>query len=198
MQGRTHVAVGIAAALALAAPSEVPALAAGCCAAALGGLMPDIDSEGSVVHRVEAWTAGIVLAVILFETLAGERLGVRLPGAGLERAPGFGLGLAALLALWVLGHHTPHRSFTHSILGGGLFAWAFRTAFPDLAGWFAVAYAAHLAADFLNRRGEALFFPLKKRYCLHLCPSDGRANAVLLWAGIGLSVVLFGLRAAGR
>ena len=51
MLGRTHFFIGTAAALAVLQPQTVPALVAGAGAAAIGGLISDIDVGTSQAHR---------------------------------------------------------------------------------------------------------------------------------------------------
>lgn len=51
MLGRTHFFIGISAALAVMQPSSMPTLVAGAGAAAIGGMISDIDSGTSQAHR---------------------------------------------------------------------------------------------------------------------------------------------------
>ena len=51
MLGRTHFFIGISAALAVMQPSSMPTLVAGAGAAAIGGMISDIDSGTSQAHK---------------------------------------------------------------------------------------------------------------------------------------------------
>ena len=69
MLGRTHFYIGTAAALAVLQPQTVPALVAGAGAAAIGGLISDIDVGTSQAHRdadkiITATVAAAVLTIL--------------------------------------------------------------------------------------------------------------------------------------
>ena len=66
MLGRTHFFIGTAAALAVLQPQTVPALVAGAGAAAIGGLISDIDVGTSQAHRDadKIITATVAVAVL--------------------------------------------------------------------------------------------------------------------------------------
>ena len=51
MLGRTHFFIGISAALAIMQPSSMSTLVAGAGAAAIGGMISDIDSGTSQAHK---------------------------------------------------------------------------------------------------------------------------------------------------
>ena len=51
MLGRTHFFIGISAALAVMQPSSMSTLVAGAGAAAIGGMISDIDSGTSQAHK---------------------------------------------------------------------------------------------------------------------------------------------------
>lgn len=192
MTGKTHITLGIAAALLLthpAAPSGVLAAAVG---GALGGRIVDIDSTG----RTPSDTGQRGVRTALPEVLL---LGALLAADGylkgglcqslLDR-PGPALlgGLAGLLLLLCLGFRSEHRTFTHSLLGMALFCAAVSLLLPPLALPFLLGYGSHLLADLCNLRGLQLFFPLRRRVSLGLCPYNQRANRVLFWVTLGVDV----------
>ena len=80
MLGRTHFFIGTAAALAVLQPQTVPALVAGAGAAAIGGLISDIDVGTSQAHRdadkiITATVAVAVLTILnLVQVLTAYRL----------------------------------------------------------------------------------------------------------------------------
>ena len=82
MLGRTHFFIGISAALAVMQPSSMPTLVAGAGAAAIGGMISDIDSGTSQAHREAdkimtaaiAVTAIVILADYKFHVGIYERL----------------------------------------------------------------------------------------------------------------------------
>ena len=69
MLGRTHFFIGISAALAVMQPSSMSTLVAGAGAAAIGGMISDIDSGTSQAHKEadKIMTAAIAItAVVIF------------------------------------------------------------------------------------------------------------------------------------
>ena len=56
--------------------------------------------------------------------------------------------------------------------------------------YFGIAFLSHLGIDLLNRKGERLFFPLKKRFSFGICSSRGLVNQWMF--GIS-SVILVGI-----
>ena len=72
MLGRTHFFIGISAALAVMQPSSMPTLVAGAGAAAIGGMISDIDSGTSQAHREadKIMTAAIaVTAIVIWQII---------------------------------------------------------------------------------------------------------------------------------
>ena len=100
-------------------------------------------------------------------------------------------------ALAIIGVATPHRTFTHSLLCLVLWTLSGQLVSPQLGAAFSIGIASHLLLDLFNRKGQRLLFPLKKRFCLNVCASDGRANQALGGIGLIASIVLcccFGVR----
>lgn len=81
MLGRTHFFIGTAAALAVLQPQTVPALVAGAGAAAIGGLISDIDVGTSQAHRDadKIITATVAVAVLTILAEYKLNLGIYLP-----------------------------------------------------------------------------------------------------------------------
>ena len=74
MLGRTHFFIGTAAALAVLQPQTVPALVAGAGAAAIGGLISDIDVGTSQAHRDADKIITATVAVAVLTILAEYKL----------------------------------------------------------------------------------------------------------------------------
>lgn len=85
----------------------------------------------------------------------------------------------------------PHRGATHSLTVAALWFWlAFSARHWSLAigtlhlSFYvvmlgaAVGYLSHIVIDLLNREGEQLLWPLRRRFAFHLVSSDGIANTV--------------------
>ena len=59
---------------------------------------------------------------------------------------------------------------------------------PMLVPYFGIAFASHLALDFLNHKGEQLLYPYRKRFSLGICSASGLMNRLFLFCGSVLSV----------
>lgn len=188
--GPTHIAVGVAAALALAQPQS----AAACVVAAAGGLL------GAAVCDVDAWASqngrsvrrGALLVLVAFAALAwaDARLG---SGACAWLAAHGGVpnavGLACFAASCLAGARLPHRSFAHSLLGLALMGGALYVACAPLVPGFAAGFASHVALDLLNYRPVRLLYPVKRGVSFGLYKADGVANAVLFAAGCAVAAL---------
>lgn len=195
MLGKTHITLGMASALILTLPGSASAVVTAMAGGALGGWMPDLDAR----HRDKAADK-----VRVREPIFGKIVNVACIAAFLVLDLVLGKGMCryvvdhwgippacALLALAILaylGSQTEHRSFTHSFLGMALFCAAVWFFCRPAAIPFTIGYASHLTADFFNFRGLQLFFPLKRKYSLKKCPSNGRVNQILFWICLGLTV----------
>lgn len=192
MQGKTHLAVGSALALALLPPTGMHTLIIGTGAAALGSVVSDIDSghsgAGQDAARVMAVSAIItiltVAADLTFHTGIIDGIRQRL-SMNLNLAAGIGFVLILLLGILL-----PHRSFMHSLTGGALLCVCLWKLVPEAWMYFAVGFGSHLLLDLTNQRGEQLFFPYRRRYSLGWFKSNGFVNRLLLTAGTVLLVIL--------
>lgn len=197
MQGKTHVVVGIAASVLLLWPVGAASFAATAAAGAIGGLLPDVDllkSNGSkeistcaAVVFVATATLALVDRVApygLLEFLAPSTGPLYLPGA---------IGLLVLIAF---GVSRPHREFTHSLTFCALVATGIFMSCPSAAAPATIGILSHFALDVLNGRGMALFWPVKKRFCLGFCSSGGAVDAGLRLAA-AVAIVLYVLAWAG-
>ena len=64
MMGKTHMVIGIAAAMACFEPERLPELVAGAGAGALGGLIPDIDVDSSGSHKEADKVTALSIATV--------------------------------------------------------------------------------------------------------------------------------------
>lgn len=189
MLGKTHLALGVAAAAAVLQPSSAPECLAAVLGGAVGGVICDIDNlrnEGkndSVMIQLTASAAAVcILAADYF-----LNTGICAAALRLDRQR-IALGAAAYIVLWIIGFFSNHRGFTHSLAAGALFSQAVWMLCPPLTLPYAAAYASHIAADLLNKKGLRLLWPLKGGVCLGLCYSDRAANTLLFQFGILASV----------
>lgn len=189
MQGKTHLAVGVAAAAAVLQPSTASGCLAALLCGAVGGVLCDVDTlrkEGKndsiMVQLSAAAIAACVLAADYF-----MKLGLCASVLSLDRQRLF-FAFSVFAALWIVGFFSNHRGFTHSIACGAMFSFAVHRLCPTLAVPFAAAYASHIAIDLLNRKGLRLLWPLKGGVRLGWCYSDRTADTLLFQLGILASV----------
>ena len=177
MLGRTHFFIGISAALAVMQPSSMPTLVAGAGAAAIGGMISDIDSGTSQAHREADKIMTAAIAVTAIVILADYKFHVGSIARLLT-------GAMAFIIICTYGSSQPHRSFMHSFLSLFMLTACIDVIYPDAAPYFAVAYASHLALDLLNYRRLRLIWPMKRGFSLGFCSSQGLINHLLMSAGM--------------
>ena len=177
MLGKTHMAVGVAASLLLLQPHTLPELILGAGTAAVGSVISD-----QIIFVLETIVIGIVVVEAHWHLGLYQRL---MSNSSVSRIV---LACAAFLAICAYGKKTPHRSFFHSFLAGGLLMSSVGVFLPILVPYFGIAFASHLVLDFLNHKGEQLLYPYRKRFSLGICSASGLVNRLFLFCGSVLSV----------
>ena len=140
MLGRTHFFIGTAAALAVLQPQTVPALVAGAGAAAIGGLISDIDVGTSQAHRDADKIITATVAVAVLTILAEYKLNLGIYRRLTSDSSVLRLlaGTAAFLLICAYGKQQPHRSFMHSFAALALLTACVDIIYPDASAYFAV------------------------------------------------------------
>lgn len=188
---KAHIAVGMAAALAIAPTGSVESCVAAVVGGSVGGVIADCDIHPSRAHK-DALVGRLIVVGIAAVALIADRYA----NAGLcdYLVAHLGLPLLAGVALFAVltfaGGHTDHRSFTHSLVAMAAFCTAVYLACVPLLPYFAVGYASHLVLDLTNKQGIQLFWPLHNEVSLGLCKAKGMANTVVLIAGFAAAVLL--------
>ncbi len=193
MLGKTHLAVGTAAALAVLHPHTPFALAGGLAAASVGSLISDIDISTSESHQESDKVILLSCAAVGLAALAEKCFHLGLTRRILAESSLFRVLLAVTVFLLVcaVGRVQPHRGFMHSIAAGFIMASCTSAFLPLLPPYFAVGFVSHLAIDLLNHKGEQLLFPLRHRFCFGVCSSKGHVNRMLFSWGSAISSILF-------
>ena len=191
MMGKTHLTVGIAAALAAARPSTVPDCLAAVLGGAIGGVLCDIDTLRNDGHNdsiaVQLGALGIAAGILAVDRWRNMGLCASVLALVENRLT---CSVLALLVLWFIGFFSNHRGFTHSIAAGALFSQAVWMLCSAVALPFAAAYASHVILDLTNKKGVRLLFPMKGGVYLGLFYSDRTANDLLFILGIIASIFL--------
>ena len=193
MQGKTHLAVGAATALAVLQPQTMPDLFVGAGIAMIGGVICDIDVGTSESHekadKVIAFSILMIGALAVIEGIWHIGIIERIMAdSNLTR---IALSTIVLLILCAFGKEQPHRSFMHSFLGCAALTGCIAVILPPAAPYFGVGFLSHMAIDFLNRKGLQLFYPFKLRISLKLCSTTGQVDKALRWIGTIAALVLF-------
>ncbi|MFZ2757079.1 MAG: metal-dependent hydrolase [Atopobiaceae bacterium] len=195
MMSKTHIAIGIAASLAVLQPQAASACLPVVLGGAIGGLLSDVDVRATARSRDamqgRAIDAALSVGLLACDWVTGGQIrGYFLAHLGPQQV----VGALALLGLGALGMLSAHRTFTHSLLGLALFGGALWLVCPPVVPAFAVGFISHVVLDMLNKTPVRVLFPARPGFCLGLCRADGHANDALLVVGILATGALLGVR----
>lgn len=185
MLGKTHMAIGVAAAMAAVQPESLPELVAGLSAAAVGAVISDIDVGTAEAHRDADIVTMLAVAAVGAAALAEKMFHIGIVQRIMENSSTarIALGCVVFLVVCAVGKQSPHRSMMHSVLILGVLTACVHVAVPMAAPYFAVAFASHLFTDIFNYKAVRLLYPLPGGLCLRLFHATGAANALLFPVG---------------
>lgn len=191
MLGKTHMAVGIAATLAITQPSGISELVLAVGAGSLGALISDIDVGTSNSHRdadkITALSVVVVLAVFALDYFCNTQIIERIIGSsGYLRII---TGLLLFIGICAFGKEQPHRSFMHSFLALILLSFALGLIWEKAVIYFAVGFLSHLATDIFNKKKVRLLYPLKGGVSLGLFHAYGLVNDIFFVVGSIVAVI---------
>ena len=191
MLGKTHMAVGIAATLAITQPSGVSELVLAVGAGSLGALISDIDVGTSNSHRdadkITALSVVVVLAVFAMDYFCNTQIIERIIGSsGYLRIIA---GLLLFIGICAFGKEQPHRSFMHSFLALILLSFALGLIWEKAVIYFAIGFLSHLATDIFNKKKVRLLYPMKGGVSLGLFHAYGLANDIFLAIGSIVAII---------
>lgn len=191
MLGKTHMAVGIAATLAITQPSGVSELVLAVGAGSLGALISDIDVGTSNSHRdadkITALSVVVVLAVFALDYFCNTQIIERIIGSsGYLRIIA---GLLLFIGICAFGKEQPHRSFMHSFLALILLSFALGLIWENAVIYFAIGFLSHLATDIFNKKKVRLLYPMKGGVSLGLFHAYGLANDIFFAVGSIIAVI---------
>ena len=193
MQGKAHIATGVAVSLAVLQPATLAGCFAAVIGGAVGGDIPDIDQPPSNGVR-DALHGRVIVSTLCAAMLAADYI----TNAGIcdyvvaNASPRLALAAVAIVALCAFGYTCKHRTFTHSLLFGALMTQAFWYVCPALATPFAIGFASHIVLDLLNYQKLQLLWPLKQgTFSFGLIHSKGLVNSTLTLVGTIASIALF-------
>ena len=191
MQGKTHVATGIAASLVILHPTTVTGVIGSVVGGAIGGWISDIDcrrghiSEGSIAGMII--TALISVSILFLDHFIGN--GICAYVVSNWGIPSI-IASIVLVACLVFGFISSHRTFTHSLLAVAIMTFAVFFIAKPLTFPFLIGIIIHILLDLTNGRSLQLLFPAKWSFCWDICDSDGKANFVIMNVSTIVSVIM--------
>ncbi len=185
MSGETHLAVGVAAVVAVTQPKNIREALLAVGVGAVGALISDIDVGSSQSRKEADKIIAIIglLAVLIFVADHYFNAGIFSRMMASRGVPQIAIGILIFLSVCIFGMEQPHRSFMHSLLGLLLIEISLEIMFPAAVPYFAVGFASHIILDFLNKKRVRILYPLSWGFSLDICSARGLVNKVLLNAG---------------
>lgn len=201
MESNTHMAVGVASSLIILQPkTDTKELVLGITLAIVGSLISDIDMHNSKANKAInkiIWVIGIT-GIISLTVDYFLKLGIYeniLNDVAIMRIL---VSISLFSIILMFAKLTPHRTFSHSLIGITSFYIPVSIIFDQMGNYFLIAIISHVVIDLFNKKKVKLFYPLKKGVCFKLCYSNGVVNKVLLFissAYILYSIIAFILNA---
>lgn len=193
MTGKTHMAIGVGATTMLLPTNDIKTIISGTALAIVGSLIVDIDTAksegavflkkifgGSIIFLILGLILKVKYNVNVFNYITQNKEVIQMLPA-----------LIIFLVALVVGAISPHRSFTHSLIGLIAYSIPMYMMMGTLYKWFAIGYVAHILADMLNKKETKILFPLKKGICLNLCSSNGIVDKTLCVIFVGITVLKY-------
>lgn len=204
MNGEVHMCVGAATATGMAClipqmtTGDTGTIILGVGTALIGALLPDIDANGESKIKKQFRKFMSFLAVALVASVAygyaSGTLGKMLQQASASKAV---FGFILCIVLCIAGYRSPHRGFTHQLIGllAFTFAWLLMFGYP-LTYWFFFGYLSHQLIDFLNKKPIQWLYPLPGKVMLGWCYADSSMARAIGFVSLILAI-LFGSKLTG-
>lgn len=187
MNANVHTGVGIASATGVAL--LVPAMQCdtainyslylGC--AVIGALLPDIDANGeSKAKKSFKNMMSCLIVFSCFTVIYGLHSGILDSMLSDLFSSTHGVGALLFIVMCVIGYKTPHRTFTHWLIGLICFTFSFML-MTDLKMtlWFGVGMLSHQLIDMLNKRKIQWLYPLPFDFAMYVCKASSKlSNAI--------------------
>lgn len=195
MTGKTHLAIGTAAALFIGQPENIREVVLCIGTASVGSVISDIDVSTSEARRDVNKVIGITLLAVLATAFMEYqwKLGITASFMRNSSLVRLMLGMAAFLGVCVFGKSRPHRSFMHSLPAVGILGLILYIIYPVLVLYFVISMLSHIAADIFNYKNVRLLYPLRWGISLDLCRADGWISKVLCGVGSLLTFIYLGV-----
>ena len=190
MLGKTHMAVGIAAVLAVTRPTSLAELVLGVGIGGLGAVISDIDVGTSESHREADKIIAMATVTMLGMGVVDHFFHLGIWNRIQSNGSVYQTVLAAFIFIGICayGKEQPHRSFMHSFLALGMLSAVIAVIYPGMVVYFAVGFLSHLVLDLFNYKKVRLFYPVKKGICFRIFHAHGMANDIAYITGVIVAV----------
>lgn len=187
MNANVHTYVGLATAsgVALLVPamngSDKVTLTLGLGCAVVGALIPDIDANGDSKAKIEFRKVISLLGIFGVATVGYALTTGRLQ----EIASSFfhsihGVGALLFLIACIVGYSTPHRTFTHWLIGLICFTIPFIMMTNITLGlWFGIGMLSHQCIDMLNKKKITWLYPLPFDFARYICKASSSLSTAI-------------------
>ena len=181
MLKKTHIATGCAVTLAVFQPHNYSDMLLSLLTGMIGSEIADIDSATSKSHKDADIICTTAITSILAILFVDAKLNTGIIKQIVNNNSYFQMlvGCFLFLGICMYGKEKPHRTFMHSLVGLIALTGSMWIAFSSLAKYFCVGYVSHIALDVLNKKNLQLFYPIKRGFCLNVCKSNGKTNAII-------------------
>ena len=193
MEKKTHVTCGNLVALSLIQPTSIPSVVITIGSATLGSLLPDVDLKDSTSDKLFDRLMTALITIVIMGVIIRYFFNINLYAEIKKYNNVFNylISICLFITMSYLGSKTSHRSFTHSILGliiySSILSYSFNN---DIVIPFFISHLSHIVLDLLNKKGIALFYPLKYRFSLKLCETNGKVNKLLFTIFSILTIII--------
>lgn len=191
MTGKTHLAVGTAAALCITQPSSFKEMALCIAVSSVGSVISDVDVKTSESSRDlnKVTAAAVILGIVTAFAEYQFDLGIIKNFSRESNIFRLLIGFAAFIAVCTFGKNQPHRSFMHSFPALLVLSGIVYFMYPALAPYFLVSMLSHIFIDLFNRKRVKLFYPVKRGFCFNMCKAGGIVNRIMFIAGSAVTAV---------
>lgn len=184
MNGSTHMAVGVASSFLILQPRlDLKQIVLGSTLAIMGSLVSDIDVDTSKANKAVNKIIWIIGSVGSISLILDYFLKLKIYESILNNANIMRVIVSIFLFSIVLmfAKMTPHRSFSHSVVGAIAFYVPISLIFKEASLYFLIGIISHIFIDLFNKKKVQLFYPFKHGVCFKLCKANGLVNKILFY-----------------
>lgn len=192
MTGNTHMAVGVASALALSKPSSYKEMILCIGIAAIGAVISDVDVSTSKSHKKLDEIIFVCILTIVATIIIEKAFNIGIVSFFIRKSNLLRLIVGFFLFIFVClyGMKKPHRTFMHSFIAVTALGSIIYIVHPFLLVPFVVSMLSHILIDMFNYKKVNILYPLKSGIAFNLCKADGLINKLLFILGIFSFVIL--------